>query len=159
MLTQLPTVVRFSRAENNSSKSSSYPKRVFSIQMSNFAAARAGHLSVKDYPRFVSSLLVPKRQPSDSTPGNLGNIPQMQRVFLEVWFSRGHALKYIGFQIIFPRCDSEIFWRSKCIFTEVCICVFSRSANISRSPAGISRRQTRHAIRLIVKKAVYWYHS
>ena len=58
--TQLPTVALFCTAENNPSKSNSYPKHVYffrSIQMTNFAALRAGHLSMKEYSWFVSSLL------------------------------------------------------------------------------------------------------
>ena len=63
------------------------------------------------------------------------------------------------FNNIFPRCDSDIFSRSQCIFPEVCANVFSRSVNISRGPSGASRGQVHQrarAIRLnIVAESIY----
>ena len=154
--TQLPTVAQFCTAENNPSKSNSHPKHVYffrNIPMTNLAALRAGRLSLKEYSWFVSSLL--RVTAPDSTSGNSknsGEICQVQGVFLEVWFSRGQAPKYKGLQKVFLKCEFDIFSGSKCIFTEVCRCIYSRSVNISRGTAGVSRGQIRHAIRLIVVK-------
>ena len=119
----------FCTAEKNPSKSNSYPKHVYffrSIQMTNFAALRAGHLSLKEYSWFVSSLL--RVTAPDSTTGNSrnsGEIPQVQGVFLEVWFSWGQATKYKGSQKVFLKCESDIFSNLKCILTRS-VGVFTR---------------------------------
>ena len=135
MHTQLPIVAQFCTAENNPSKSNSYPKHVYffrSIQMTNFAALRAGHLSMKEYSWFVSSLL--RVTAPDSTSGNSrnsGEIPRMQGVF-----SR---------DLIFPRSGSEIQRFSES-FPEMRVRHFLEvEMHFSRGLAGVSRGKKRHA--------------